>query len=294
MRYRCISSLRAEYSVVRLCGLLGVSRSSWYVYQAGLDRFSLGVNSLEKRVVALFGKHKRRYGTRRLAQQLRKEGERIGRTRIRRIMAKNKLVAIQPRSFIPRTTQSHPHLRRSPNVLLDRDFPSTINEVWVGDITYLPWEGEGWLYLAVWMDLCSRYIVGWQIEQHMEESLIIGAFRKALRARKPPKGLIVHSDGGGQYASINFRQLLTQTRCQQSMTRKNDHYDNAFIESHFSRFKAELLQGGVFASLEDARTEVFDYIEAYYNTIRLHSGIDYQSPLEFERGLAGEKKKDVL
>ena len=238
---------------------------------------------MEQAIIEAFWRHKRRYGTRRLVAELADEGIRIGRQRVSSILKKYDLQAIQPKSFVPKTTKSHPHLKRNDNLLLVEGFPKGINRVWVGDITYLPLVGGRWLYLAVWLDIYSHYIVGWKVADHMKEALVMEAFEQAIWTRKPSKDLIVHSDGGGQYASAEFRKRLALLGFRQSMTRKNNHYDNAFAESLFSRFKAEVLEKGIFLSLEDAKTECFDYIECYYNTIRRHSSIGYKSPLQFER-----------
>ena len=259
-----------------------VSRSSYYEYLSK-DKKSLKDQELEGAIITAFHRHKRRYGTRRLVAELADEGIKVGRTKISRILNKYSLKAIQAKSYVPKTTRTHPHLRRSPNLLLIIGLPSGCNEIWVGDITYLPLANGGWLYLAVWLDIYSRYIVGWSIRSDMSEELILEAFEKGVYTRKPSAGLILHSDGGGQYGSGKFRNRLTKLRYRQSMTRKDNHYDNAFAESLFSRFKAELIQKGTFISLEDAQTECFDYIEAYYNTIRRHSSIGYKSPLQFEK-----------
>lgn len=263
-----------------MCFLLDVNRSSYYRY---LDKQVKGLSEKERQVVDVFKEHKRRYGSRRISKELDNKGVKVGRGRVRKIMAREGLVAIQPKSFVPRTTMANPLHRRSENLLLDRVFPSCPNSVWVGDITYLPLESGDWLYLAVWMDLYSRYIVGWEVDDNMRAGLVIKPFRKAVKARKPEKGLIVHSDGGGQYSDKEFRQLLESLTFKQSMTRKDNHYDNAFAESLFSRFKSELLEGGTFIDLEDAKTECFEYIEEYYNRKRLHSSLDYQIPEEFEK-----------
>ena len=158
----------------------------------------------------------------------------------------------------------------SPNLLLEKKPPESCDEVWIGDITYIPLAGGQWVYLAVWMDLFSRRIIGWQLEEHMKEVLIIAAFRKGLMSRTGGKGLIVHSDRGGQYAGSAFRSIIRNKEILQSMSRADNPYDNAFMESCFSRLKVELLQDGVFETVEDARTEIFEYLEMYYNTIRLH------------------------
>ena len=154
--------------------------------------------------------------------------------------------------------------------------------MWVGDITYIPLINGGFLYLAVWMDLYSRRIMGWQLADHMKEELVIEAFKKVLHSRIIVKGLIIHSDRGGQYAGNKFRKLIDDNKLLLSMSRADNPYDNAFMESCFSRFKAELLQGGAFQNQEDAQTEIFEFIEMYYNTKRRHSSLNYESPMTFE------------
>ena len=155
-------------------------------------------------------------------------------------------------------------------------------EVIVGDITYVPLRNGKWCYLATWTDLFSRRVLGWAIREDMTENLVIEAFLKLVRQVKLPAGCIIHSDRGGQYASKNFRKLLKLHSCRQSMSRAGETYDNAFAESLFSRYKAELLEGGSFADIEEARIETFQYIDGYYNTERRHSSLGYLSPLAFE------------
>ena len=198
------------------------------------------------------------------------------------MLRKNGLRAIQPRSFVPRTTDSRHPYPISPNLLLELAFPIGPNQVWVGDITYISLAGGGFLYLAVWMDLFSRRIVGWQLAEHMQEGLVVQSLKQAFDTRSVPEGMIVHSDRGGQYAGKTFRGLLGNKKALQSMSRADNPYDNAFMESCFSRFKAELLEDGAFENREDAQTEIFEYIEMYYNTKRRHSALNYLSPANFE------------
>lgn len=259
-----------------------VSTSSYYAYLQSRQK-SRADESVEQAVVQAFWRHKRRYGTRRLVSEMYDEGYVVGRKRISSILRRNGLQAIQPKSFVPKTTQTHPNLSRSPNLLLDREEATGCNEVWVGDITYLPLQEGDWAYLATWLDIFSHHIVGWEIKGHMGEELIIEAFEKAVTKRQPSKGLIVHSDGGSQYGSKSFGKRLGNYEFRQSMTRKDNHYDNSFAESLFSRIKAELLDGGMFYDIAEARLECFDYIECYYNPIRKHSSIGYKSPLQFEK-----------
>jgi transposase InsO family protein len=144
-----------------------------------------------------------------------------------------------------------------------------------------------WVYLSCWMDLFSRVIVGWLVLDHMREELVISSLERAIQSRRPPKGLIIHSDGGGQYGSSNFRKLIAGQEFEQSMTRRDNHYDNAFAESFFSRLKAEKIRRRKFDNLEEARSCCFEYIDMYYNTQRKHSSIGYKKPLQFERELEG-------
>lgn len=277
-----------RYAVLTLCRVLKVSRSGYY--QWCRDKTSPTPNppqqqnqQMDQLIISTFQEHRRRYGVRRLVVELRAKGCAVSRYRIGRVLRQQGLRAIQPRSFVPRTTQSRHPYAISPNLLLDREPPRRPGEVWVGDITYVPLAEGRWAYLSVWLDRYSRRIVGWQLEGHMREELVVGALQRALnRSSRNPEGLIVHSDRGGQYAGREFRKLLQKKRILQSMSRADDPYDNAFAESCFSRLKAELLQGGAFDSLEDARTEIFEYIEMYYNSKRRHSGLDYKSPMEYE------------
>jgi transposase InsO family protein len=239
--------------------------------------------ALEQRLIALFRHHSGNYGARRLVKALEREGFTVGRQRVRTLMGRNGLRAKQPKRFVPRTTQSDPRKRRSPNLLLEMAFEQLApNQVWVADITYLPAAGGRHYYLSVWMDWCSRRIVGWAVADHMEASLVEASLQAGLRQRKPPVGLILHSDGGGQYTAEKVRRLIAQHGHRQSMTRRDNHYDNAHMESFFGRMKTEMLENGVFEHLEEARIECQSYIEAYYNRERLHSGIGYQTPAEYE------------
>lgn len=264
-----------------LCRVMGVSRSGFYDFQSGKTHHPppRQVNSV---VGERFWENFRRYGSRRIAAQLKKEGFCLGRHKVRRIMAEQGLKAIQPRSFVPKTTDSRNTTQPSPNLLAIEPAPTMPNQIWVGDITYIPLSGSRWAYLAVWMDLFSRKIVGWQLETHMKEELIVKALRKAVHTRRPPKQMLVHSDRGGQYEGKIFRSLLARNCFRQSMSGTGNPYDNAFMESCFGRFKCEVLEGGVFDDFEDAYTEIFEYIESYYNLKRLHSSLDYRSPAEFE------------
>jgi transposase InsO family protein len=273
--------------VLFLCRIFKVSRSAYYAWLDGETHvLKEKKTQIFQQVKVVFEEHLERYGSRRIEAELKETGYEAGRYQIRQRMREQGLKAIQPRSFVPKTTQTNPNLLRSPNLLLEMDKVDQINRVWVGDITYLPMADGAWSYLATWMDLCSRMIVGWKLSTSLNAALVIHSFEKALKFRQPQPGLIVHSDGGGQYMDLYFRKILAQYHYQQSMTRPDNHYDNAFAESLFSRFKAELLRKTTFENIHQAQQMIFEYIEAYYNRKRRHSALNYKSPANFEINMA--------
>jgi transposase InsO family protein len=265
-----------------------VSTSAYYAYSRGVSyRETPTQKALREKVRDCFYDHRRRYGSRRIAKQLR-----IGRYKARKAMKRANLMAIAPKRFKVATTDSRHDRRISPNLLQNSmNVPTSRGEVIVGDITYLPLRGGGFCYLACFQDKFTRRIVGWQISNRMTTQLVIDAFGKALRRRLIKRNAIVHTDRGSQYATTEYRRILYIRGFRQSMSRKGNCYDNAQAESFFSRFKAELLENGIFESVEDAKSEAFSYIEGYYNRIRLHSGIDYRSPLEFEKYLETKMRR---
>jgi putative transposase len=284
-----IAHQAGHFAVADLCQTLGVSRSGYYAWR---DRV-VKVDELSAPVRQVFWRHSRRYGSRRILAELQAEGYTIGRRRVRRLMKEQQLRALQPKSFVPRTTDSRHGQRMSPNLLPELEV-SRPRQVLVSDITYLPLASGAWAYLATWLDLYSRKILGWQVAATQTAELVIGALRQAIVRERLPRGLIVHSDRGGQYVDAEFRQLLRDYGYRQSMSRAGESYDNAFAESLFSRYKAELLEGGAFRDLTEAELESCDYIEAYYNRVRRHSALGYLSPAEFERAYYQRTKRDHL
>jgi transposase InsO family protein len=281
-RYEVIESGMREFPRAEVFRALKVDDSSFYRWAKQRQELE-EKDMVKEQIERIFWRHGRKYGSRRIWFDLRDEGISAGRHRIRRVMREKGLKAIQPRSFVPRTTSSRHSLGYSPNLLLEMRLPPDKPlSVIVGDITYLPLQSAKWAYLATWADLFSRRILGWAIREDMTENLIIEAFLMLLSRVRLPKNCIVHSDRGGQYASKNFRSLLKLHSCRQSMSRSRETYDNAFAESLFSRYQAELLEGGSFADIEEAKLETFQYIDGYYNSVRRHSGIAYLSPLAFE------------
>lgn len=282
--YDFIIGQSTDYPVQTLCNAMQVSRSSFYTYQTGETYVQNDTRSQRSILVKeTFNKHRKRYGSRRIMKSLHHQNVLIGRYQVRSLMKEQGLKALQPKSFVPKTTNSKHTLGYAPNVLGATGLPNAPNSVYVGDITYLPTTYGQWLYLNVWIDLYSRFVVGWKVDDNMEDTLAIDSLNQAVYKRRPPSGLIVHSDRAGQYASYNFKALLAHTGSVQSMSGADNPYDNAHAESFFSRFKAELLQKGAFQSKEDAITEIFNYIEMYHNTERLHSSIGYVPPATYEK-----------
>jgi transposase InsO family protein len=269
-----------------------VSRSSYHAYMRGKTYVpSAAKVAIGEQVKDVFYLHRRRYGTRRIGAQLKAEGVRVGRFSVRSQMRRLDLQAIQPRRFRPQTTDSRHSATASPNLLLGgANAPQQPREVIVGDITYLPTRGGRWSYLASWQDKFSKRIVGWAVADSMTEDLVISALAKAIASDSLKAGTIIHTDRGSQYVSTRFRQMLNRAGCRQSMSRRGNCYDNATAESFFSRFKAELLEDGIFESVSQARSETFAYIEGYYNRVRRHSALGYKTPEAFESEFNTKKK----
>lgn len=238
----------------------------------------------DKVLLALIRLHHKKsrgtYGSPRIHAALRKEGVRCGRKRVARLMRKAGLRARRKRSYRITTLSNH-SLPVAPN-LLDRQFSADrMNQVWLSDITYVA-TAEGWLYLAVVLDLYSRKIVGWSMQPTLARQLVLDALQMALGRRRPQSGWLHHSDRGSQYASADYQALLSDHGALVSMSRRGDCYDNAPVESFFSSLKTECFRDIVYPSREAAKADLFDYIEVFYNRQRLHSSLGYLSPTEFE------------
>ena len=263
--------------------MLLVSRSGYYAWRRRPESERFGAN--RKLVVAIREVHRQSretYGSPRVHQALLHRGIACGVHRVARLMRVNEIRAKAPRKF--RVTTKSDHRRPvAPNILA-RDFEATYpNQKWAGDITYIP-TGEGWLYLAVVVDLFSRMVVGWSMKPYMSAELACDALRMAIVTRLPfEQALLAHSDRGSQYASRAHQQILTAFGISCSMSRKGDCWDNAVVESFFATLKKELTHHTPFETREQARREIFDYIEVFYNRVRLHSTLGYLSPYEFEQ-----------
>lgn len=284
--------LRDGFAASAVCALLEVSRSGFYAWRSSQEsRREEQDRELIPMIREVFWHHRRRYGARRIAVELSSQGVACGVARVARLMKTQGFRAIQPKSFQPKTTQSRHRLGYNQNLLADRAAPETINAVWVGDITYIPLETRTargrFGYLALLMDLCSRRIVGWEYGSSMGEDLVLGALRRAIRERQPGAGLIHHTDRGGQYASMRYRDVLRRSEIRQSMSAAGNCYDNAFMESCFGTVKTEL-ELVEYANGPEAVRELSSYVR-YYNADRRHSSLGYVTPAEFESQLAVRK-----
>jgi putative transposase len=262
-----------------ICAALRVPRSSYY-HAAAPTPTQLSDQETGEAIEAVFKRHRRRYGYRRIWQELHDHGIICAPDRVRRLMAERGLKALQPKTYVPRTSDGRAD-KPSPNLLLDQPLPQKPNQAWAGDITFIP-TVTGWLYLAVVIDLCSRKIVGWSLANHLRTELVTEALQQALGSRSGTGETIFHSDRGSQYGSKAYRDLLARSGMRQSMSARANPYHNAWTESFMGTLKTEMLQDGSFIDSSDARTEIFEYIEAYYNTHRKHSALGYQTPAQFE------------
>ena len=277
---------------------MGVSPSGYYAWRKRLKTTPcVRRRNLKQLIRNCYFENRRRYGARRIAKFLTKNGVKIGRRKVRSLMREENLKAIRARAFKPQTTDSK-GTRAAENLLAGGAAEEKVTgKIIIGDITYIRLKGGKFCYLAVWQDKCTRRIIGWSLGLEMTAELIISALEKALQKGKIKLGAIVHSDRGSQYASNAFRSLLERNSLLQSMSGKGNCYDNAQAESFFSRFKAELIENGVFEDINQARLEIFSYIEGYYNRVRLHSSLGYKSPIEFEMELEnknGGSKRQVF
>lgn len=281
MRYRFIAAEKALYPIALLCRLLQVSRSGYYAWcRRKESRRKAADRALLAQIDRIHQQSQRRYGSPRIHQALQAEGVPAGRHRVARLMRQAGIHAQRRRPY-RRTTDSAHDQPVAPNVL-QRDFHSeTPNEKWAADITYIPTQ-EGWLYLAVVLDLYARRVVGWAMSDRLKEDLTLQALDMAIRQRQPPHGLLHHSDRGRQYASKAYRRRLNQQGIQASMSRVGNCWDNAVVESFFATLKTELIHHQDYPTREQARLAIFEYIEGFYNTHRCHSAIGYLSPAQFE------------
>jgi len=274
-----------EFKVRDCCRVLRVSLAGYYRWlRHPVGKRAAAEAELVGKIRAVHEQSRCTYGSPRVQHELRHRGVNRNRKTIARLMRKHQIRSKAKRTFRVRTTDSDHHHPIAPN-LLDRHFTvTTLDTVWLCDITYIH-TGEGFLYLAGVMDLCSRRIVGWSMAGHLRASLVMDALEMARARRDPPTGLMLHSDRGLQYAGAEFRALPEQLGAVASMSRRGDCYDNAPKESFWATLKNELVHHEKFATREEARAAIFDYIEAFYNRKRLHSSLGYLSPEQFEASM---------
>lgn len=283
MKFAFIQRHVGQYPVTVMCRVLDVSRSGYYAWRDRPEsRRGREDRRLKMRIRTIHHETRQSYGSPRIHQALRKQGIRCGRKRVARLMREDGLRARSRRKFKATTDSKHayPVARNR----LDRQFEvSAVDTVWLADITYVPTD-EGWLYLAVVMDLASRRIVGWSMSDRINSDLTLGALEMAVQLRRPGAGVVHHSDRGSQYACTDYREALEKYRFEISMSRRGNCYDNAPMESFFRSLKVEWLFGRRFSTRAEAQGAIFRYIEVFYNRRRLHSSLDYLTPIEYELG----------
>lgn len=284
MKFGFIHAKKACFPVAVLCEQLGVSRSGYYAWAKRAQSLrSRSDRELGLEVAAVHQESRGRYGSPRVHAELRARGRHVARKRVARLMRQQGLAARRRRRFV-RTTDSAHRQPVAANVLSRHFSPGQPNCTWATDITYVATR-QGWLYLAVVLDLFSRQVVGWAMGPSIDTQLVLGALDMALKSRKPPRGLLHHSDRGSQYASADYQRALEQRGIRCSMSRKGNCWDNAVVESFFSSLKMELVHEADFATREQASAALFEYIELFYNRKRRHSSLGYLSPVEYERSV---------
>jgi putative transposase len=281
MKYQFISEHRETFKVGRICNLLNISRSGYYAWRNRPEcRRKRENRALEDKIRVLHQASHGIYGSPRVHRDLVEAGVRCGKNRVARIMRKAGIRSRTKRKFKATTNSKH-NLPVAPNLLNQNFTVEARDRAWVGDITYIPTD-EGWLYLAVLLDLYNREVVGWSASSRMTRQLAIDALQMALGKRDPEKGLLHHTDRGSQYASAEYQNILKEHDMLCSMSRKGNCYDNAVAESFFGRLKSEWVNHQRYLSRLQAIESIFYYIEIFYNRKRRHSSIDYVTPQEYE------------
>ena len=281
MRYQFIDAQKRAWPITLMCAVLDVSRAGFYDWaRRKPSARSRSNEALDGHIREIYRHHKGRYGSPRITDDLRDLEVPCSKNRVARRMQHMNLKAVQARKFKV-TTDSNHHMPVAPD-LIRQDFSAgAANQKWVSDITYI-WTRQGWLYLAVVMDLYSRAIIGWSMNARMTQQLVCDALTMALFRRGFPRSVIVHSDRGSQYCSNRYQRLMAVHGLRCSMGRKATCYDNAAMESFFHSLKVELVHRECYVSRQHARSSIFEYIEMYYNLQRKHSAIGYQIPMQFE------------
>jgi putative transposase len=288
VRFAWIGEHKEQFPVDQMCRVLDVSRSGYYAWQSRQGqppsaRVSMRQELVEK-IRDVHRESREVYGSPRVYQELKAQGESVCENTVAKVMKDNGIRSVVRRKFRVKTTDSSHAHAIAPNVL-ERNFQQDLpNQAWAADITYVP-TAEGWLYLSMVIDLCSRKVVGWAMADHLRAELCTEALEMALARRKPGEGLIHHSDRGVQYACNDYRELLEEHGIQCSMSGRGDCYDNAVVESFFKTLKTELVYQQEYQTREEAKRSIFEYVEVFYNRRRRHSSLGYLSPGEYEAQL---------
>ena len=281
MKYEFIQAHRHEFSITRICQVFGISKSGYYAWVKN----PIGKREKENmmildRIIYYHEKSNRVYGSPKIHQDLHDEGLLCNIKRVERLMRENNIRAKMSKKF--KSTTDSKHTYPVADNILNREFSvDKKDRVWLSDITFIN-TNEGWLYLCIIMDLFSRNIVGWSMDNHMRTDLLIDAFNMAYTKRRPDPGLLFHSDRGVQYASNNFSKLLQTKKFIASMSRKGNCWDNAPAESFFHSLKTEEVNFMVYKTRDEAKRSIFEYIEVFYNRYRRHSSLDYLCPVDYE------------
>lgn len=277
-----VSAERGNHAVATLCRVVGASVSGFYAWLHAIPAVQTRAEAeaeLRGHIGRIFAARRRVYGLPRVHAELRREGRRHGRRRVERLMREMGLSGRQGRRTVPCTTDSRHALPIAPNLVARNFTAERPDQVWLADVSYIP-SAEGWLYLAAIKDMATRQIVGWSMADHLRAELCTAALVMALQRWQPARGLICHSDRGGQYASADYRAVLERHGITQSMSRRGNCLDNAPMESFFASLKKEHVHQACFRTREEAKAAVFDYVEVFYNRQRLHSGVGYRTPAE--------------
>ena len=287
MKFQFIERHQQAHSVGLMARMFGVSRSGYYAWRSrAAGERERSDEELVVQITEVQERTQYRYGSPRVAERLKRRGITAGHNRVARLMREHRLGRRAKKRFRS-TTDSNHGLPVAENLLKRQFQVSEANRVWASDLSYIP-TAEGWLYLCVVLDLFSRKVVGWAMGTRMNASLMIQALAMAYRRRKPPAGVIFHSDRGSQYCASDFRDLVADLGMRQSMSRRGDPWDNAPVESFFKTLKIELCGDRAFSTRSEARSAIFEYIEAFYNRERLHSSLGYQTPEEYEQKTSGQ------
>jgi len=284
VKFNFIQANSDEFPVLRLCAVLGVKKGSYYAWLSRPKSKRIEANEkLIKNIKCIFQVSRGTYGSPRIHRALNDAGENCGLNRVARLMAAEGIVAVKRKKVIMTTDSRHnmPVADNYLNRVFEADGP---NEIWLGDITYIRTD-EGWLYLSVILDIFSRRIVGWAMANHMRVELTLSSLSMAINHRQPDDGLLYHSDRGSQYAASAYQALLEKHNMICSMSRRGNCWDNAPMESFFDTLKTELVYRKIFETREQARSEIFEYIECFYNRERIHTSIGFTSPEKYESNM---------